>query len=186
MEGLSLLVRCEVAALPAPGGGRVGDAADHLLHAPFALGGGHAATEVLLRDDVRRRLGPEPREFDVSLLEDGAALARDQRIAGLPFDLVERVAAGDREVPRRCDARGVVEHAVDELALFRLRCLRCLRRLLGGGHAVPPGAEMSDYSSRRARGGASCERTGHPRTPVGRHKKPAICRKIGRSVTQRF
>ena len=55
---------------------------------------------------------------------------------------------------------------------------RCLRRLLRGGHAVLPG-RVSSHSSRRARGGASCERTGHARTPVGRHEKSAICRKIG-------
>ena len=93
-----LLVGREVAALAAPAGDRAGDAADHLLDRALALGRGHAAAEVLLRDDVRRVLRPELRELDVSLLERGAAPAGDQRVADLPLDLVERVAARDREV----------------------------------------------------------------------------------------
>ena len=97
LEGLGLLVVGEVAALAAPRADRVDDAADHLLHARLALGRGQAAAEVLLRDDVRRRLRPELRELDALLLEGGAVLAGDERVAGLPLDLVERVAAGDRE-----------------------------------------------------------------------------------------
>ena len=34
-------------------------------------------------------------------------------MARLPFDLVERVAAGDREEPLRSDARRAVGHGVD-------------------------------------------------------------------------
>ena len=43
LERLGLLVGREVAALAAPVGDRVGDAADHLLDAALALGRGHAA-----------------------------------------------------------------------------------------------------------------------------------------------
>ena len=142
LEGLGLLVASRSSRPACPSAdGRVDDAADHLLDAALALGRGHAAAEVLLRDDVRRGLRPELRELDVPLLERRAALARDQRIAGLPLDLVERVAPRDREVPLRGDARLLVEDAVDELLLFR-RCLRRLRRLLRGGHAVLPGRDV--------------------------------------------
>ena len=117
LEGVGLLVGREVAAGAAPAGDRVDDAADHLLDAPLALGRGHAAAEVLLGDDVRRRLRPELRELDVLLVEDRLLLAGDEGVADLPLDLVERVAARDREVAadgetrrlrrRRCSPRAV-------------------------------------------------------------------------------
>src|SRR6185295_17523133 len=69
LKALGLFLGGEVAALAAPAGDRVDDAADHLLDTRLALGRGHAAAEVLLRHDVRRRLRPELRELDVSLLE---------------------------------------------------------------------------------------------------------------------
>ena len=105
LERLGLLVGREVAALAAPAADRVDDAADHLLHRALALRRAHAAAEVLLGDDVRRRLRPEARELDVLLIERRAVLARDQRVAQFPLDLVERVAAGDREESLRRDAR---------------------------------------------------------------------------------
>ena len=169
--------RGEVPALDAPAGDRVGDARDHLLDAALALGRGHAAAEVLLRDDVRRGLRPELRELDVALLERGTALAGDQRVARLPLDLVERVAARNREVAPRRDARLLVEDAVHVLLL-----LRCLRRLLGGGHPVLPGRDVELLPAPGAKR-ASCERIGDARTRVGRHKKAALCRKIARAST---
>ncbi len=97
-DELSFILVHEVPALAAPARDRVDHPADHLAHARLALGRGHAAAEVLLRDDVRRGLAPELRELDALLLEHRAVLARDDGIADLPLDLVERVAAGDREV----------------------------------------------------------------------------------------
>src|SRR5206468_2963140 len=112
LERLRLLVVREVAALAAPGADRADDAADHLLDAPLAVGRVHAAAEVLLRDDVRRRLRPELRELDALLVERGLVLAGDERVAGLPLDLVERVAAGNREIAADAELRAVVEDGV--------------------------------------------------------------------------
>ena len=109
LERLGLLVVREVAAVAAPGADRVDDAADHLLHAALALGRAQPAAEVLLRDDVRRGLRPELRELDVLLLEGRPVLAGDEGVADLPLDLVERVAAGDREVPAHAQVRGIVD-----------------------------------------------------------------------------
>src|SRR5439155_16050161 len=67
LEGFGVLVVGEVATLLAPRDGRVDDAADHLPHARLALGGGEPAADVLLRDDVRRRLRPDLRELDAGL-----------------------------------------------------------------------------------------------------------------------
>ena len=74
LEGLRLFLVGEVVALAAPGADRRDDAADHLLDARLALGRGHAAAEVLLRDDVGGGLAPELRELDVLLLEGGPSL----------------------------------------------------------------------------------------------------------------
>src|SRR5439155_7492874 len=115
LEGLGFLVVGEVATLLAPRDCGVDDAADHLPHARLALGGGEPAAEVLLGDDVRRRLRPELRELDAALLERGAAAARDQRVADLPFDLVERVAAGNREEPANAEPRACGGDGVDHL-----------------------------------------------------------------------
>src|SRR5207237_9976346 len=86
--------------------------ADHLANALLALGRGHAAAEVLLRDDVRRGLRPELGELDGLLLEDGAFLAGDQGVARLPLDLLERVAAGDREEAAHADFRALFDDRV--------------------------------------------------------------------------
>src|SRR5262249_2329198 len=80
LEALGLFLGGEVAALSAPAGDRVDDAADHLLDARLALGRGHAAAEVLLGDDVGRRLAPELRELDALLLEGRLVLAGDEGI----------------------------------------------------------------------------------------------------------
>jgi hypothetical protein len=57
-----------------------------------------SGAEILLRDDICRCLRPELRELDALLLEDGLVLAGDEGVADLPLDLVERVAARNREV----------------------------------------------------------------------------------------
>jgi hypothetical protein len=115
LEGLSLLLVREVAAVTAPRADGRDDAADHLLHARLAVGRAHAAAEVLLRDDVRGRLRPELRELDALLLEDRLLLARDQRVAQLPLDLLERIASGDREVAPDGDVLRAVYDFVRDL-----------------------------------------------------------------------
>ena len=115
LEGLGLVGVGEVAAFLAPGDDRVDDAADHLLHARLALRRGEAAAEVLLRDDVRRGLRPELRELDTALLEGRAVAARDDRVARLPFDLVERVAAGDREEALHAEPGALLDDRVHDL-----------------------------------------------------------------------
>ena len=106
----------------------------------------------------------------------GAALAGDQRVTRLPLDLVERVAPRDREVPPRGDARLLVEDAVDELSSSVAACAACVACLAVA--MLSSRAEMSSYSPRRARTSASCERTGHARTRVGRHRNSCKLRKI--------
>src|SRR5512146_168308 len=128
-EGVGLLLGREVAVLAAPGGDRVDDAPDHLLDAALALGRGHAAAEVLLRDDVGGGLAPELRELDVLLVEDRLVLAGDEGVARLPVDLVEGVAAGDREVAADGESGVLVDDRVrDRFARYRgLNCLLCAR-----------------------------------------------------------
>ena len=108
----------EVAVLRAPAGDRVDHPADQLADRGLTLRGAEGAAEVLLGNDVGGVLGPRDRELDVALLEGVAALlvVRDDRVADLPFDLVERVhpfagevaAEGqpltdDLDVPLACD-----------------------------------------------------------------------------------
>src|SRR5262249_51697636 len=82
-------------------GDRPGDALDELADGGLALGCPNAAVEVLLDDDVRRRLRPGLRDLDVLLLEDRLPLLRhDRRGAQLPLD---RVVRGDGRV--RIDPR---------------------------------------------------------------------------------
>src|SRR5262249_20434188 len=109
------------------------DAADHLADALLALGGGHAAAEVLLRDDVRRRLRPELRELDALLLERGLVLAGDEGVARLPLDLVERVAPGDGEVAANAEGRRLVD---DHVLRLDLRRRGGVDLLLCAGHAA--------------------------------------------------
>ena len=115
LERLRLVLGREVAAVASPAGDRADDAADHLLDGGLALGARHAAAEVLLRDDVGRGLRPELGELDVALLERRAVLAGDERVADLPLDLVERIAARDREQAADGEAGALVDDAVDEL-----------------------------------------------------------------------
>ena len=136
LEGLGLLLVGEVAALAAPGADRGDDAADHLLHARLAVGRAHAAAEVLLGDDVRGRLRPELRELDALLLEDRLVLAGDERVAHLPLDLLERVAAGDREVA----PDGDVLCAVDDFVRDLVECGFC--GLFADAIPLPPGLSL--------------------------------------------
>src|SRR5437899_3332001 len=66
------------------------------------------ATEILLRDDVRGVLRPALGELHVPLLERVPALleVRDDGVARLPFDLVERMNAFLGEVPLEGDPLG--------------------------------------------------------------------------------
>src|SRR5207248_8818896 len=112
LEALRLFLGREVAAVATPRADGADDASDHLLDAELALGRGHAAAEVLLRHDVRRRLRPELRELDALLLEDRLVLAGEERVACLPLDLLEGIAPRDREQALDADACGVVDHGV--------------------------------------------------------------------------
>ena len=95
-ERLQIVVAREVLLLLRPVGNRVDDAADELLDAALALGRADRAAEILGNDDVGRLLRPEPRDFDVALLEDNRTLLiADDRRAHVPFNLVER----DRSLP---------------------------------------------------------------------------------------
>ena len=114
-ERVGLVGVGEVTAFLAPGDDGVDDAADHLLHARLALRRGEAAAEVLLGDDVRGRLRPELRELDPALLERRPVAAWDDRVARLPFDLVERVAPGDGEEALDAEARTLLDDGIDDL-----------------------------------------------------------------------
>src|SRR5581483_9410411 len=115
LERVALLVVGEVAALGAPCDRRLDDAADHLLDAGLPLGRAQPAAEVLLGDDVRRRLRPELRELDAALLERGPVPAGDGRVARLPLDLVEGIAPWDREEAAHAEASSFVGDGVHHL-----------------------------------------------------------------------
>src|SRR5262249_24200292 len=134
LERLRLGVGREIAAVTTPRADRRHDAADHLLDRALALRARHAAPEVLLRDDVGRRLRPELGELDAALLELRPVLPGDVRVARLPLDLVVRLAALDREVPAHREAGVVVDDAVDELVGVD----RDGRFVLYGRHVLPP------------------------------------------------
>src|SRR5262249_46516306 len=69
------------------------------------LRGADQAPKILLHDHIGRGLAPRLRDLHVFLLEvDLAPLPRDGGGAELPLDLVERIAAGGREVPRDAEA----------------------------------------------------------------------------------
>ena len=166
---LALLVVGEVAALRAPGDGRVDDAADHLLDARLALGRAEPAAEVLLGDDVRRRLRPELRELDAALLEGGAVAARDDGVARLPFDLVERVPSGDREEAAHPEASCLVADGVDHLSGRQIRRVVLLNarhsrpsNCSGRGCPPPSGLRLERGPEVRARVGRSFRRARGP------------------------
>ncbi len=131
LERFGLPVAREVAARAAPAADRVDDAADHVLHARLALGRAHPAAEVLLRDDVRRRLRPELRELDALLIEDRGVFPGNEGIAELPLHLLERVAARNREVALDADRSSAVDYGVHDLIDGWCGIYGCLR----GRHA---------------------------------------------------
>ena len=165
LERVGLLVRREVAPVATPAADRVDDTADHLLDRALALRRGHAAAEVLLRDDVRRGLRPELGELDVLLLERRAVAAGDVRVAQLPLDRIERIDARNREVACRSDARLRIDDRVHDLFGRRLRDLRLLR----GCHRFLPDRVRHYTSSRPGERRSSCERAGDGRSRAGRY-----------------
>src|SRR5688500_15992212 len=103
-ERLQRIVTGEVMLRFRPHRDGVDDPADQLPDRALALGRVHLAAEILRDDDVGRLLGPELRDLDVALFEDDLALlVADDRRADLPFDLVERIHAGQGEVPRELE-----------------------------------------------------------------------------------
>jgi hypothetical protein len=133
LESLCLLLGREVAAVTAPATDRLDDAPDHLLDARLALGRGHAAAEVLLGDDVGRRLRPELGELDALLLESRLVLAGDERVAQLPFELLERIPPRNREIAPDCSGLLLVSDRVHVL----LGCDLCASRALYRRHLCP-------------------------------------------------
>src|SRR6202521_4173176 len=95
---LRVFLAREVAAFASPTGQGFDDPVDQLADAGLALGGAHAAPEVLLGDDVDRELRPGAGDLDVLLLEDDLALLAGDRCGSpLPLHQVEGVAAWRRE-----------------------------------------------------------------------------------------
>ncbi len=104
-EGLQGVLAGEVLVRARPARDGVHDATDELLHAAFALGRADLAPEVLGHHDVGGLLRPGARNLHVALLEDHLALlVADHGRADLPFDLVERIDARKREIPRELQA----------------------------------------------------------------------------------
>src|SRR5262249_44802925 len=91
------------------------------------------------------RLRPELRELDRLLLEGRLVLARDEGVADLPVDLVERVTAGDGEVALDAELLGVVGDRVLKLGLGDLRGLY-------GRHLSLPGSRSSKRGEGHRRG----------------------------------
>src|SRR4030095_6230173 len=100
-ERLQRVLAGEILLRARPPGDRVDDAADQLPDAAFTFGGAELTAEILRDNDVRRLLRPGFGDLDIALLEDDMALfVADHRRADLPLDLIERIDARPREVPR--------------------------------------------------------------------------------------
>src|SRR5207245_7296213 len=110
------------------------DPADHLLDARLAFRRAEPAAEVLLRDDVGRRLRPELRKLDALLVEDRLVLAGDEGISKLPLHLLERVAPGNREVALHPDRGRFVDDGVHDLVARGFGRCGCLH----ARHRAPP------------------------------------------------
>src|SRR5208283_774566 len=107
VEGGGVGGRGEVAIADAPVADGFGDAGDEGADATLALGGADLAVQILGGDDVGGGHGPVGGDFNVLLLEDGAALVvLDDGVAQLPCDLVEGRDAGTGEVAREREAGG--------------------------------------------------------------------------------
>ncbi len=99
VEGVGVAGGGEEAVADAPVADGLGDAGDEGADAGLALVGAVEAVEVLAGDDVGRGHGPVGGDFDVLLLEDGAAfVVLDDGVAELPDDLVVGGDAGAGEV----------------------------------------------------------------------------------------
>ncbi len=134
LEGVGVLLAREVVALLLAGlADRTGDAVDELLDGPLAalrVAVDARLAEVLGDGDVGRELRPRGRHLDAAHLEDDRAVrVRDDRVAQLVGQLVERVDA-DAGVPalernsRRASrklpgGRGLRGGAVRHIALVR-------------------------------------------------------------------
>src|SRR5262245_11268317 len=131
-----LAERCErvlagkVTLVACPARDGVDDAANQLLDAVLALGRIHLPAKIFRDDDVGGLLGPEGRDLDVALFEDDLPLlVADDGRASLPFDLVERIDAGQGEVAWKFKAwngrtlrfRGFLSARFDGSALGRRR-----------------------------------------------------------------
>src|SRR5205823_3015308 len=106
-EDLGVVLRGEVTIPLPPSTDRVDDPAHQLTNRALTLGRPERPAEVLLSDDVGCVLRPGLGELDVALLEGVAALlvVRDDGVANLPLEVVERMASLGREVPPEGQSR---------------------------------------------------------------------------------
>src|SRR5205085_8471549 len=96
--------------------------------------------------------------LDRLLVERGLLLARDERVADLPLDLVERIAAGNREVTLDGERLRRVSDRVPKLGLGGLGGLY-------GRHSCLPGlsvVEMREVDRRCTVGRYQCSRRDRP------------------------
>ena len=125
-EDLGIRLGAEVVVLLAPAADRVDHAGDELADRGLALRRAERSAEVFLGDDVGGVLRPADGELHTALLEGVPALLEvgDDRVARLPFDLVERVGPLGREVPPEGEPL-----LPDHLYVLQVFCsLRHLRR----------------------------------------------------------
>jgi hypothetical protein len=137
-EDLCVLLRGEVVVLLAPAADRVDDAGDELADRGLTLRRAERASEVLLGDDVGGVLRPADGKLHAALLEGVPALLEvgDDRVARLPFDLVERVGPLRREMPP--ERQPLPVFWPDHLHVLQAVCrLRHLRRPPLGGRITP-------------------------------------------------
>ena len=145
-EDLRVRLGGEVAVLRAPAADRVDDAGDELADRGLTLGRAERAAEVLLGDDVGGVLRPADGELHAALLEGVPALLEvgDDRVARLPFDLVERVGPLGREMTPEREPLLVADH----LYVLQVLCpLRHLRRPPLRGEAPVRGTLVLGLSS---------------------------------------
>ncbi len=100
LEGPGVRLGVEVALGPPPAAEGAHHPSDQLPDAALALVRAERPAEILGGHDVGGGLRPGLRDLDPLLLEDDLPLLiADDRVAGLPLDLVERIDAGPREIP---------------------------------------------------------------------------------------
>ena len=124
----------EVAALAAPAGDRVDDAADHLLDASARARASDMRPRKYFWATMFVAVCDQNFGNSTSFCSKaGPSLPGMQRVADLPLDLVERVAARDREVATRRDRSIRIGNRVRVLVGG---VYRCGGRLLCGCHLV--------------------------------------------------